>query len=48
MLAGAGLAHGGPIRMLAMPQMLGQAFNPLTRLLLPRAGRRADAPSSTR
>jgi len=29
-LAQAGLAHGGPIRMLAMPQILGQAFNPLT------------------
>ena len=29
-LAQAGLAHGGPIRMLAMPQILGRAFNPLT------------------
>ena len=29
-LAEAGLAHGGPIRMLAMPQILGRAFNPLT------------------
>lgn len=29
-LADAGLAHGGPIRMLAMPQILGRAFNPLT------------------
>lgn len=30
LLAQAGLAHGGPIRMLAMPQVLGRAFNPLT------------------
>lgn len=29
-LAAAGIAHGGPIRMLAMPQILGRAFNPLT------------------
>lgn len=29
-LAEAGLAAGGPIRMLAMPQVLGRAFNPLT------------------
>ncbi len=29
-LAEAGLAHGGPVRMLAMPQILGRAFNPLT------------------
>ena len=29
-LAEAGLPHGGPIRMLAMPQILGRAFNPLT------------------
>jgi len=29
-LAEAGLARGGPIRMLAMPQILGRAFNPLT------------------
>lgn len=29
-LALAGIAHGGPIRMLAMPQILGRAFNPLT------------------
>jgi len=29
-LAEAGVAHGGPIRMLAMPQILGRAFNPLT------------------
>ena len=29
-LAEAGIAHGGPIRMLAMPQILGRAFNPLT------------------
>jgi DUF1365 family protein len=29
-LADAGLAHGGPVRMLAMPQILGRAFNPLT------------------
>ena len=29
-LAEAGLAHGGSIRMLAMPQILGRAFNPLT------------------
>ena len=29
-LADAGIAHGGPIRMLAMPQILGRAFNPLT------------------
>jgi len=26
----AGLAHGGPVRMLAMPKVLGHAFNPLT------------------
>lgn len=30
MLAEAGIACGGPIRLLAMPQILGQAFNPLT------------------
>lgn len=29
-LAAAGLAYGGPIRVLAMPQILGRAFNPLT------------------
>jgi uncharacterized protein len=29
-LAAAGIAHGGPVRMLAMPQILGRAFNPLT------------------
>ena len=29
-LAAAGIAHGGPVRMLAMPQVLGRAFNPLT------------------
>jgi DUF1365 family protein len=29
-LAEAKIAHGGPIRMLAMPQILGRAFNPLT------------------
>jgi uncharacterized protein len=29
-LAEAGIAHGGPVRMLAMPQILGRAFNPLT------------------
>ncbi|WP_372782662.1 DUF1365 domain-containing protein [Phenylobacterium sp.] len=29
-LAEAGLAHGGPVRLLAMPQILGRAFNPLT------------------
>jgi hypothetical protein len=29
-LAEAGIAHGGPIRMLVMPQILGRAFNPLT------------------
>ncbi|MBS0331847.1 MAG: DUF1365 domain-containing protein [Proteobacteria bacterium] len=29
-LAEAGLPTGGPIRMLAMPQILGRAFNPLT------------------
>jgi DUF1365 family protein len=29
-LAEAGIVHGGPIRMLAMPQILGRAFNPLT------------------
>jgi hypothetical protein len=29
-LADAGIAHGGPVRMLAMPQILGRAFNPLT------------------
>jgi uncharacterized protein len=29
-LTGAGIATGGPIRMLAMPQILGRAFNPLT------------------
>jgi DUF1365 family protein len=29
-LAGAAIAHGGPVRMLAMPQVLGRAFNPLT------------------
>jgi DUF1365 family protein len=28
-LAQAGLAHGGPVRVLAMPQILGRAFNPL-------------------
>jgi DUF1365 family protein len=29
-LSEAGIPHGGPIRMLAMPQILGRAFNPLT------------------
>jgi hypothetical protein len=29
-LAAAGLAHGGPVRMLAMPRILGTSFNPLT------------------
>ena len=29
-LAAAGIAHGGPVRLLAMPQVLGRAFNPLT------------------
>lgn len=29
-LAAAGIAHGGPIRMLAMPRILGGVFNPLT------------------
>ena len=29
-LAAAGIAHGGPIRVLAMPQVLGAGFNPLT------------------
>jgi hypothetical protein len=29
-LAEAGLPTGGPVRMLAMPQILGRAFNPLT------------------
>ena len=29
-LAGAGIAHGGPVRMLAMPRILGMGFNPLT------------------
>jgi DUF1365 family protein len=29
-LAAAGLACGGPIRVLAMPQILGRSFNPLT------------------
>jgi hypothetical protein len=29
-LTEAGIATGGPIRMLAMPQILGRAFNPLT------------------
>jgi hypothetical protein len=30
LLAEAGLAHGGPVTMLAMPKVLGHAFNPLT------------------
>ncbi|MBS0360973.1 MAG: DUF1365 family protein [Proteobacteria bacterium] len=30
MLTDAGLPTGGPVRMLAMPQILGRAFNPLT------------------
>jgi hypothetical protein len=30
LLAQAGIAHGGPVRMLAMPKVLGHAFNPLT------------------
>jgi DUF1365 family protein len=30
LLAGAGMAHGGPVRLLAMPKVLGHAFNPLT------------------
>ena len=30
LLADAGLAHGGPIRVLAMPKVLGHAFNPLS------------------
>ena len=30
LLAGAGLAHGGPVRMLVMPRILGRGFNPLT------------------
>jgi len=29
-LSDAGIATGGPVRMLAMPQILGRAFNPLT------------------
>ncbi len=29
-LAAAGIAHGGPIRMLAMPRILGMGFNPIT------------------
>jgi hypothetical protein len=29
-LAAAGIAHGGPVRMLAMPRILGAGFNPLT------------------
>ena len=29
-LSAAGIAHGGPVRMLAMPQILGLGFNPLT------------------
>jgi DUF1365 family protein len=29
-LADAGIATGGPVRMLALPQILGRAFNPLT------------------
>ncbi len=29
-LAAAGLAYGGPVRMLAMPKILGSGFNPLT------------------
>lgn len=29
-LAEAGIAHGGPIQVLTMPQILGRAFNPLT------------------
>ncbi|MBI1197685.1 MAG: DUF1365 family protein [Phenylobacterium sp.] len=29
-LAAAGIAHGGPIRILAMPRILGMGFNPLT------------------
>jgi len=29
-LAKAGIAHGGPVRMLAMPRILGGVFNPLT------------------
>ena len=29
-LAAAGIAHGGPVRMLAMPRILGGVFNPLT------------------
>jgi uncharacterized protein len=30
MLGEAGIATGGPVRLLAMPQILGRAFNPLT------------------
>jgi hypothetical protein len=30
LLAQAGIEHGGPIRVLTMPQVLGRAFNPLT------------------
>lgn len=29
-LAAAGVAHGGPVRMLAMPRILGMGFNPIT------------------
>ena len=29
-LAAAGIAHGGPVRLLAMPRILGGGFNPLT------------------
>ena len=29
-LAAAGIAHGGPVRMLCMPRVLGHGFNPLT------------------
>lgn len=29
-LAAAGIPHGGPVRMLAMPRVLGHGFNPLT------------------
>ena len=29
-LAAAGIAHGGPVRMLAMPRILGMGFNPIS------------------
>ncbi|MDZ4370644.1 MAG: DUF1365 family protein [Phenylobacterium sp.] len=42
-LAAAGIPHGGPIRLLAMPRILGMGFNPLTVYFCHRADGRLSA-----